>query len=88
MYYAIHNTGADVKPACLLGCVLLAAGESRLVARPPVFHTMEKIGVIFHTMENILGGFPHNGKLVPGIPAAILRGGNYGGGGANGAMTR
>ena len=32
----------------------------------------------FHTMENFF----------PGIPAAILRGGNYGGGGAKGAMTR
>jgi len=38
----------------------------------------KNISPVFHTMENFF----------PGIPAAILRGGNYGGGGANGAMTR
>ena len=42
-----------------------------------VFHTVEKTGRFFHTMENLFGIFPHNGKnvstvwknLEPRVPA-------------------
>ncbi|NLD89663.1 MAG: hypothetical protein GX634_04895 [Lentisphaerae bacterium] len=47
------------------------AADARQMSRPAAepartgfFHTVEKIAVFFHTMEENFGDFPHNGKNV------------------------
>ncbi|HQQ60254.1 MAG: hypothetical protein KBC66_03245 [Kiritimatiellae bacterium] len=40
------------------------AGRMSALAPRKFFHTVEKNGLFFHTMEKSFGDFPHNGKNV------------------------